>query len=104
MIIYVSKIPEIKNVLDEFNDIHNKGKSNGKVHPITGHEGLEGEQRNSSTLSLFLALDVVDGERHTLATLPPGKRPGTDCIGGWVGPRASLLKYTIEEEIIPYIF
>jgi hypothetical protein len=43
LIIYVSKIPEIKNVLDEFNDIHNKGKSKGKVHPITDHEGPEGE-------------------------------------------------------------
>jgi hypothetical protein len=23
-------------------------------------------------------------------TPPPGKRPGTHCIGGWVGPRAGL--------------
>jgi len=22
------------------------------------------------------------------AVLPPGKRPCTHCIGGWVGPRA----------------
>jgi hypothetical protein len=47
LIIYVNKIPDIKNVLDEFNDIHpvlkvhNKGKS--KVHLITGHEGPDGE-------------------------------------------------------------
>lgn len=32
----------------------------------------------------------VGGQRHGLATLPTGKRPGVDCIGGWVGPEASL--------------
>jgi hypothetical protein len=30
---------------------------------------------------------VVGGQCHALATLPPGKRPGTHFIGGWVGPR-----------------
>jgi len=30
------------------------------------------------------------GGRHAPAALPPGKRPGTHCIGGWVGPRAVL--------------
>jgi len=29
-----------------------KGKGKGKVHPRTGHEGPEGEQRYSCTLSL----------------------------------------------------
>jgi hypothetical protein len=38
-----------------------------KVHPITGHEGPEGEQRYNSTLSLTLALD---GGRFTLGTDP----------------------------------
>jgi len=33
----------------------NKGK--GKLHPITGHKGPEGEQRYSSTFSLTSALD-----------------------------------------------
>ena len=28
--------------------------------------------------------------RHAPAALPPGKRPGTHCIGGRVGPRAGL--------------
>ena len=28
--------------------------------------------------------------RHAPAALPPGRRPGTHCIGGWVGPRADL--------------
>jgi len=42
------------------------------------------------TLSLTSALDGVGGQRHDLAALPPGKRPSTHCIGGWVGPRAGL--------------
>ena len=32
----------------------------------------------------------MDGELHAQAALPPGKRPGTHFIGGWVGPRAGL--------------
>jgi hypothetical protein len=32
----------------------------------------------------------VGGQRHTSAALPPGKRPGTHCIGGYVGSRAGL--------------
>ena len=32
----------------------------------------------------------MGGQCHIPATLPPGKRPGTHCIGGWVGHRASL--------------
>jgi len=32
----------------------------------------------------------LGGLRHDPAALPPGKRPGTHCIGGWVGPRAGL--------------
>jgi len=31
----------------------------------------------------------VGGQRHAPAGLPP-ERPGTYCIGGWVGPRAGL--------------
>jgi len=46
----------------------------------------------------------VGAQHHAPAALPPGKRPGSHCKGGWVGHRAGLLKYTIEEEIIPYIF
>ena len=29
-------------------------------------------------------------QQHASATLLPGKRPGTHCTGGWVGPTASL--------------
>jgi hypothetical protein len=32
----------------------------------------------------------VGGQLHAPAALPPGKRPGTHCIGGWVGPRSGL--------------
>jgi hypothetical protein len=34
--------------------------------------------------------DGVGGEHHAPAALAPGKRPGTHCTGGWVGPRAGL--------------
>jgi hypothetical protein len=44
----------------------------------------------SSTLSIISALDGVGGHRHAPAALPPGKRPDTHCIGGWVGPRTDL--------------
>ena len=40
----------------------NKGEGKGKVHRITGHEGPEGEDRYSYTLSLALALDGVGSE------------------------------------------
>ena len=30
------------------------------------------------------------GQRHALATLPPGKRPDTHCIGGWIGLSTDL--------------
>ena len=32
----------------------------------------------------------MGGQHHAPADLPPGKRPGTHCIGGWVGPRDGL--------------
>jgi hypothetical protein len=32
----------------------------------------------------------VGGQIHDPAALPPGKRPGSHCIGGWVGPSAGL--------------
>ena len=32
----------------------------------------------------------LDGQPHALAALPLGKRTGTLCIGGWMGPRAGL--------------
>ena len=32
----------------------------------------------------------VGGQPHAPAAINPRERPGTNCIGGWVGPRASL--------------
>jgi hypothetical protein len=32
----------------------------------------------------------VGGQLHAPAALSSGKRPGTHCTGGWVGPRAGL--------------
>jgi len=32
----------------------------------------------------------MSSQGHAPAALRPGKRPGTHCIGGWVGPRAGL--------------
>jgi hypothetical protein len=44
----------------------------------------------SSTFSLTSAQDGVGGQQNAPVALPPGKRPGNHCIGGWVGPRAGL--------------
>ena len=32
----------------------------------------------------------VGGQRHTPTALPPGKKPGTHCIRGWVSRKARL--------------
>ena len=58
-------------------------KSTVEVHPITGHEGPEGQWRYTSILYLSSALDGAGGQRHT---------PGNDlvyCTEGWFCPRAS---------------
>jgi hypothetical protein len=65
-------------------------KSKGTVHPRTGCEGPKGEEKYSCTLSLTSLLDGVCGQCHVPASLPPGKRLGTDCTGGRVGPRGCL--------------
>ena len=44
-----------------------------KVHPITCHEGPEGEYGHNPTLSLTSALDGVYGQCHASTALPPGK-------------------------------
>jgi hypothetical protein len=66
-----------------------KGKGKGKVHPRTGYEDPEVKQMYSCTFSLTLALDgggwsMLCSNRFTLG------KTSTHCIGGWVGPRASL--------------
>ena len=32
----------------------------------------------------------TEGQCHTTTALPPGKRPGIHCAGGWVSPRVRL--------------
>jgi len=44
----------------------------------------------SFNLSLTSALVGMGGQHHAPAALPPGTRPCTHCVGGWVGPRAGL--------------
>jgi hypothetical protein len=44
----------------------------------------------SPTLSLTSDLGGVGDQRHAPAALPPGERPSTHCIGGWLGPRAAV--------------
>jgi len=56
-----------------------------KIHPITGHEGPEG---NRGIALLFLQPRrwmEVDDIRHTPAALSSGMRCGTHCTEGWVG-------------------
>ena len=57
------------------------------VYQITGHEGSKGE-RYSCTLSLTSAVDGVGVQRHVAVAFPPGKRPVTHCIEGWVGSQS----------------
>ena len=50
------------------------------------HRGVEVSLYSFITTSL----ELVRGQRHTPAALYPRERPGTHCIGGWVGRRAGL--------------
>jgi len=53
--------------------IYSKGK--GIVHTITGHEGPEGEERYSYTLSLTSALDRGGWSTPRPGRFTPGKDP-----------------------------
>jgi hypothetical protein len=49
----------------------------------------------------------VCGQGHAAAASPPGKRPDTNCTGGWVSPRAGLDgcgKYRPPPEFDPWTF
>jgi hypothetical protein len=66
---------------------HCKGK--GKVHPRTGHEGLEGSRDipySYFNLSAKWGWVVIATPRP----LYPRERLGTHCIGDWVGTRSAL--------------
>jgi hypothetical protein len=54
---------------------------------------MKAQRRRRYIALLFFNLGDKTGvgvQRHATAALPPPKRPGTHCIGGWVGPRAGL--------------
>ena len=61
-----------------------------KVLPITGHEGPEGEQRYSPSLSLPRHLDWGGWSAPRTGRFTPRERPGTHCTAGWVRLRAGL--------------
>jgi hypothetical protein len=52
----------------------------------TGHEGPEGKQRYSLTLSLTLVLDEGGWSMPCPGHFTPGKEPSIHCTGGWVTP------------------
>ena len=61
-----------------------------KMYPLTCSAGAEGRLRFRFYLFQTLALDAVGGQPHAPAALALGMRPGTNCTGGWVGPRAGM--------------
>jgi hypothetical protein len=65
-------------------------KGNGKFNPRTGHKGPEEEHMYSSTLSLTSTLDEAEWSMPCPGWLTLEARPGTHCMGGWVGSRAFL--------------
>jgi hypothetical protein len=78
-------------------------KSNGKIRPTKCHEGPEGEQKYSyTTRTSATSVLEVGGKCHTPAALSPWKRPGTCCIGRWVGPWVGLEEYGIAVTGIRY--
>ena len=61
-----------------------------KVHPRTGHKGLGG----SLDVELYSFFNISTRWGWVVSAVPwllySWERPGTHCIGGWVGPRAGL--------------
>jgi hypothetical protein len=64
----------------------------GKGYPRTAHEVTDGGGGVEVYLYSFFNLDARWGwfVNATPRQLYPRERPGTGCIGGWVGPRAGL--------------
>jgi len=55
---------------------------------------MEGQSGDVETALFFLRRQMkVGGQRHSPASLPPKKRPGTHFTGGWVGPMAAMDSY-----------
>jgi len=66
------------------------GKVKVKFTPELATKAQMGSRNIALLFFLTSALDAVGGERHASVALPPGKRPGNNCVGGWVGPTAGL--------------
>jgi len=76
----------------------NRGIGKVKVHRCTGTEVLYRPyspygSRRINLLFLDHTLEGMRGQRHTPAAPYLPERPGTNCAGGSVGPRASLDGY-----------
>jgi hypothetical protein len=56
-----------------------KLKNKGKVHPLTGYKGPEGEHKYCSTLSSSSVLDVGGWLMPCPVTLSLGKKCHTHC-------------------------
>jgi hypothetical protein len=58
------------------------------------HQQIASKHRKFGSSCFIAGLHFHDqrvrGQRHALTTLYPREKPGTHCIGGWVGPRAGL--------------
>ena len=74
-----------------------------KLHPRTGHESPEGEQRYSSTLPSTSSLDGVGGQRHAPDVSPLGmtRYPLYKSLGGPQGRSRRLRKISPHWESIP---
>ena len=69
-----------------------KGKGKGKFHPITGHEGPEGEQRYSSTLPLTSALHVGGWSTPRPGRFTPRKETRYPLYRRLGGPKGRVRK------------
>jgi hypothetical protein len=59
---------------------------------FTLEQAMKAQTRRDIAL-IFLNLSAIlgaGGQRHAPAALPAEKRPGTHCIGGWVGTTTGL--------------
>jgi len=67
-----------------------KLKNKGKVHPLTGHAGPEGEYKYCTTLSSSSVLDVGGWLMPYPRHFNSRKEMSYPLYRGWVGPRACL--------------
>jgi hypothetical protein len=96
--LYTNQIIVQKIFLFLYLPLINSGKGKGKVHPRTGHEGQEGEYKNSSTLPLTSALAGGGWSTPRPGRFTPGKDPVPIVQeAGW----ASGPVWTDAENLVP---